>query len=334
MLLDHFDTAFLKRDLFSYICSASFEEMAVRSKRVTDPLDERVKDRIVGRDRPEMVYSSSGSEHSGTSSQIGDDSSSDHSLSYLLHCFDEHREEDGHEDAIYGDELDGRPLQDNDSDSDSDRMEAKNVEITSALRNLNGDRFRNILLANVVKAVEVFRSLRPSTQILNRNVLYFLQKLGYNAAICKTKWESCGGLTAGNYEFIDVVRSDCGDRYFIDLNFAGEFEIARQTNQFQRFSQKLPIVFVGKSADLKLIVKLMSDEIRRSLKSRGLLLPPWRKNRFMQNKWFGPYRRTVNCTTANIPSSFAIPTPAVKCSLIGFNVVDSAPLLSAATRTR
>lgn len=314
--------------------------MAVRSKRVTDPLDERVKDRIVGRDRPEMVYSSSGSEHGGTttsSSHIGDDSSSDRSLSYLLHCFDERREDDGEEDAnaINGDEPDGSHLQGNesDSDSDSDRLEAKYVEIISSLHKLNADKFRNVLLANVVKAMEVCRSLRPSTQILNRNVMYFLQKLGYNAAICKTKWDSCGGLTAGNYEFIDVVRSDCGIRYFIDLNFAGEFEIARPTNQFQRFSNKLPIVFVGKSADLKLIVKLMSDEIRRSLKRRGLLLPPWRKNRFMQNKWFGPYRRTANCTAANmIPVNQTL--PAVTCSLIGFNVVDSAPLFSAATRTR
>lgn len=312
--------------------------MAVRSKRVTDPLDERVKDRIVGRDRPELVYGSSGSEHSGSSSQNGDDSSSSHSLSYLLHCFDEHREEEEKEDAVDGDELDGNRLQDNGSDSDSDRVDAKFEVILSTLRNLNVDRFRNVLLANVVKAREIFRCLRPNAQILNRNVMLFLQNLGYNAAICKTKWESCGGLTAGNYEFIDVLRSDCGVRYFIDLNFSGEFEIARQTNQFQRFSQKLPIVFVGTSADLKMIVKFMSDEIRRSLKSRGLLLPPWRKNRFMQNKWFGPYRRTVNYTPANIFSAFPVPvsntTSGVNCSLIGFNVVDSAPLLPAATRTR
>ncbi|KAL4571878.1 hypothetical protein LXL04_018645 [Taraxacum kok-saghyz] len=305
--------------------------MAVRSKSVTDPLDERVKDRIIGRGRPEMVYGSSGSEHSGTSSEIGDDSDSpsDHSLSYLLHCFDE---EGGTEDVISGDELDGGHLQviDSDSDSDSDRVE----EIVSTLHNLNVDRFRNVLLANVVKAMEIFRSLRPNTQILNRNVIYFLQNLGYNAAICKTKWATCGGLTAGNYEYIDVVRSDCGIRYFIDISFAGEFEIARPTSQFQRFSKQLPTVFVGKSADLKLIVKLMSDEIRRSLKSRGLLLPPWRKNRFMQNKWFGPYRRTVNCTAASIAIPVNQTMPAVKCNLVGFNVVDRTPLISAATRTR
>ncbi|KAK9055625.1 hypothetical protein SSX86_026710 [Deinandra increscens subsp. villosa] len=317
--------------------------MVVRSKCVTGPLDERVKDRIVGRDRPDIAYGSSGSEHSGTGGQIGDyeDDDSSHSLSYLLHCFDEENDKD---DAIEEDEFDGSrmtnndpdPDQDPDFDSDSDRAEAKNEEMISTLRNQNNDMFRNVLLANVVKAMEFFRCLSPSAQILNRNVMRFLQKLGYNAAICKTKWQSCGGLTAGDYEFIDVVES--GARYFIDLNFAGEFQIARQTNQFRRFSQNLPNVFVGKSADLKLIVKLMSDEIRWSLKSRGLVLPPWRKNRFMQNKWFGPYRRTANYTPANFSSSLTVPvnrmTDAVKCSMIGFSVVDSAPLFNAATRTR
>ncbi|KAI3801173.1 hypothetical protein L1987_29276 [Smallanthus sonchifolius] len=303
--------------------------MAVRSKCVTDPLDERVKDRIVGRDRPEFPYGSS-----GTGSQIGVDDDSSHSLSYLVNCFDEENEKD---DAIYDDELDGSSIQENDSDSDCDRVEEKVEEIISTLRDLNVDRFRNVLLANVLKAMEVFRCLRPNTQILNRNVMLFLQKLGYNAAVCKTKWESCGGLTAGNYEFIDVVQSSNGVRYFIDLNFAGEFQIARQTNQFRRFSQNLPVVFAGKSADLKVILKLMSDEIRRSVKSRGLLLPPWRKNRFMQNKWFGPYRRTASYTPGNISSSLLVPVnqmiTGVKCSMIGFRVVDGAPLFNAATRT-
>ncbi|KAF5810328.1 hypothetical protein HanPI659440_Chr04g0163291 [Helianthus annuus] len=311
--------------------------MAVRVKRVTDPLDDRVKNRIVA------AYHSSGSEHSGTASHISDDdddsSHSVHSLSYLLRCFDEENDDD---DAINTDEQDVKPRaheSDSDfSDSDSDQGEEKLEEINSTMRNLNVDRFRNVLFSNVLEAMAVFRCLKPNTQILNRNVMMFLQKLGYNAAICKTKWRSCGGLTAGNYEFIDVVQSGSGVRYFIDVNFAGEFQIARQTNQFRRFLQNLPVVFVGKSADLKVIVKLMSDEIRRSMKCRGLLLPPWRKNRFMQNKWFGPYRRTVNYIPANIASCLTVPvnqmTANVKCSMIGFSVVDSAPLLNAATRTR
>nr|XP_043620203.1 uncharacterized protein LOC122592057 [Erigeron canadensis] len=314
--------------------------MVVRSKRVTYPLAERVKDRMVGRDKPpEIMYDSSGSEHSATTSQISGDSSpsSARSLSYLVNCFEE--EDDEKEDVIA---IEGSHKQDNgsgsgsgsgsDSDSDSDRVEAKLQEINSTLRKLNGDRFRNILFDNVTKAIDTSRPIITSnTQSLNRNIMLYLQNLGYNAAICKTKWESCGGLTAGNHEFIDVIRSsnNINLRYFIDLNFAREFDIARQTKHFQRLSNTLPSVFVGKSDDLKVIVKLMGDEIRRSLKSRGLVLPPWRKNRFMQNKWFGPYRRTVNYIPSNILvlADDKNKVSAVKCSMIGFNVVDNAPLL-------
>uniref|UniRef100_A0A0V0GSX7 Putative ovule protein n=1 Tax=Solanum chacoense TaxID=4108 RepID=A0A0V0GSX7_SOLCH len=47
----------------------------------------------------------------------------------------------------------------------------------------------------------------------------------------------------------------------------------------------------------------MSDAARRSLKSRGLTFPPWRKHRFMQNKWFSSYKRTTNIIpTANSPA--------------------------------
>ncbi|MFS7994103.1 hypothetical protein Hanom_Chr12g01101941 [Helianthus anomalus] len=98
------------------------------------------------------------------------------------------------------------------------------------MRNLNVDRFRNVLFSNALEAMSVFRCLKSNTQILNCNVMMYLQKLGYNNAICKTKWRSCGRLTAGNYEFIDVVQSCSGVRYFIDANFAAEFQIVRQTN--------------------------------------------------------------------------------------------------------
>ncbi|KAI3787927.1 hypothetical protein L2E82_00443 [Cichorium intybus] len=317
----------------------------VRTKRVTDPLDDRVKDRIVGRDKWEPVNVSSGSEHSAGSGGYDEDSSSSPCLSNLLPCF-LHRigeEEEGGGSNANADD-DGCQFNDNEIDSasvldsESDRTDAVIEIIGSMLRNQNVDRFRVVLLAHVVKGMEIFHSLRPNKQILHRNMMLFLQNIGYNAAICKTKWESCGGLTAGNYEFIDVLRSDSGARYYIDLNFAGEFEIARQTTQFRRLSQHLPTVFVGKNEDLKEIVKLMSDAAKRSLKTRGLLLPPWRKNRFMQNKWFGPYRRTVNYSPINISSTSALPaistTSPVKCRSIGFDAVSNAPLLPAATRTR
>nr|XP_043620205.1 uncharacterized protein LOC122592059 [Erigeron canadensis] len=308
--------------------------MAVRSKRVSDPLDERVKDRIMGRDMLETVCG--GQCSTANASQIdhcySSSSSTSRSLSYLVNCFEE--------DVITDKVDDGCHIHENDSDSDSDFMDAKQEEMNSTLHNINGDdHFRNILLANVTKAIEIFRPIITSnTQILNRNVTLYLQNLGYNAAICKTKWES--SCTAGNHEFIDVIRTldNINVRYLIDLNFAQEFHIARQTKHLQRLSNKLPVVFVGKSEDLKVIVKLMCDEIKRSLKSRGLFVPPWRKNRFMQNKWFGPYRRTANLYT--LSSKISVPinnriSSSIKCnSMVGFQVVDSVSLVHAASRTR
>ncbi|KAL2486308.1 Protein of unknown function (DUF506) [Abeliophyllum distichum] len=167
----------------------------------------------------------------------------------------------------------------------------------------------------------MFSGVKPNRQILRRNVMAFLREKGFNAAICKTKWESSGGLTAGNYEFIDVVLSD-SKRYFIDLDFASEFVIARPSNLYQHLLQYLPRVYVGKSEHLKQILKVTSDAAKRSLKSKGLYLPPWRKHRFMQNKWLSPYRRTANlfpATFSSDPGAF-IHVCAVKFRTVGFDV--------------
>ncbi|KAJ6692977.1 hypothetical protein OIU79_014668 [Salix purpurea] len=134
--------------------------------------------------------------------------------------------------------------------------------------------------------MEAFSCLRNQRPVLRRKVMSFLRDLGHNAAICKTKWESSGGggLTAGGYEFIDVVQSKSS------------------TLQNRR------------SEDLKTIVRSISDAAKKSLKSRELSLPPWRKNRYMQNKWFGPYRRTVKPSPETTPS-----VDVVKCRCVGFD---------------
>ncbi|CAN1835972.1 hypothetical protein LINPERHAP1_LOCUS34602 [Linum perenne] len=58
--------------------------------------------------------------------------------------------------------------------------------------------------------------------------------------------------------------------------------------------ESLPEVFVGTIDDLKRIARTLSDAARKLLKSRELSLPPWRKNRYMINKWLEPYRSTLN----------------------------------------
>ncbi|KAI3450813.1 hypothetical protein Pfo_007478 [Paulownia fortunei] len=295
-----------------------------RMKRVTDPLDDKVKARIVGRDRAEPGYVSSGSEHSA---QADYDVTSS-SLSELFFGF-----------AVDDDGESSPESNDSDSERDPSMYDSsyRNVDLIKPILLDQTDEYKKVLKAHVLKAVQVFSCVKSDKQIMRRNVMAFLRDYGYNAAICKTKWESSGGLTAGNYEFIDVLKKDSSTRYFIDLDFASEFEIARPTNSYERLLQYLPRVFVGKNEDLKQILKAMSDASKRSLKSRGLHLPPWRKHRFMQNKWLGSYRRTANL----FPATFSSPSPvnksyAVKCRAVGFDAaVNGGRLLfPAPARTR
>ncbi|KAF8402175.1 hypothetical protein HHK36_013127 [Tetracentron sinense] len=285
----------------------------VRAKRVTDPLDEKVKACICGRDHRKTSYVSSGSEHEGDDSPC---------LSDLVQGFLE-------------DDAGVRPPEDA-SDSEPDQSLFESTDMIEHLLIDNGDPFHLLLLSHVSKAVEIFSCLRSNKAIFRRNVMLHLRDSGHNAAICKTKWETSGGLAAGSYEFIDVVRSDDEtkhQRYFVDLDFAEEFEIARATPQYERLFLTLPKIFVGRSEELKQIVRLMSEAAKRSLKRRELHLPPWRKNRFMQSKWFGPYRRTVN----QIPGKESLSPIAVQCRYVGFDAVSDGNgrfFTPAATRSR
>ncbi|XP_019161521.1 PREDICTED: uncharacterized protein LOC109158140 [Ipomoea nil] len=302
-----------------------------RMKKVTDPLDDRVKARIVGRDPGEPGYVSSGSEHS----EQGDGEESSPSFSDLLFCFAD------------GDAGEGWPEEGSDEEGDlsaaweTGQAGEDPVGFGAAMMNNESDFFMRVLAVNVATAVEMYACLDSSKQILRRSVMGFLRGLGYNAAVCKTKWEGSGGLTAGNHEFIDVIRPDAAAaaaRYLVDLDFAAEFQIARPTKHYERFVQSMPRIFVGKPDHLKQILKAVSDGARRSLKSRGLHIPPWRKHRFMQNKWLGSYKRTTNPLPSGNPPPLLPPsnqTLGIKCRSIGFDAAVNGRLLyPSATRTR
>lgn len=275
----------------------------VRARRSTaNILGDQAKARIVGG----FSYGSSGSEHDAE-----DDSPC---LSELVHGF----LEDGEWSSAEGDRM-----LDDDSDSNVDEsVDDYADEIVDAVRKAltgNVDSYRWLLHCHVIRAAEAFSDLRSDKNLFRRRVMSSLREIGHNAAICKTKWSSTGGLTAGNYEFIDVLLASSSGghqiRYVIDLDFAGEFEVARPTDQYSRLLTLLPKVFVGKTDNLKKILRAMSDAARRTLKSKGLSLPPWRKNRYMQNKWLGPYRRTVNPSSS---SSVVTSATDVKCRAVGF----------------
>lgn len=292
-----------------------------RAKRVTDPLHERVKARITGRGTASVKHSA-------------DNNVASPSLSDLLSSF------------LYDNAASSAPLLENDTDSVRDQSlmhptDAIENIISPKLLNHEEDTFKRMLIVHVSKAVEIFSCLKSNKPSLRLNVMAMLRDLGYNASICKTNWQSSSAvLTAGNYEFLDVVRSDSGDqstRYLIDLDFAGEFEIARPSRQYEIYLQSLPNIFIGRSDELKQIVKFITEAAKQSLKSKGLHLPPWRTNRYMQNKWFGPYCRTTALVPANTPAVFepAREMFAVECRLVGFDGVrGGSTFIQAATRTR
>lgn len=283
----------------------------VRSKRVTDPLNDRVKACLCGEDyRKNGHVSSSGSER-----EADDDSA----FSNLIGGF--FLEEYSENDSSSGPHTFESP---EDSAVNGPCHDPTDL-LRSVLDPSVNDRFRQKLSSYVSKAAERLASLKANRSSFRRALMTWLRDDGYNAGICKTKWESSGGLAGGSYEFIDVVGSS-GRRYVVEVDLAAEFEIARPTEEYGRVQMVLPSVYVGPPEELKRIVRLVSDAARWSLKSRGLHLPPWRKNRYMQAKWLGPHRRSVG----QIPTG--INRFSVKCRSVGFDA--GSGLLPVTTPTR
>jgi uncharacterized protein (TIGR01615 family) len=138
-----------------------------------------------------------------------------------------------------------------------------------------------------------------TTSCLKRQVMKHLRTGGYNAAICKSRWDHAGSFPGGDYEYIDVIFESVtgkSERVLIDVDFKAQFEIARPTSCYNAVVQILPTVFVGRADRLLQIVNIMSDGVKLSLKKRGMHLPPWRKPEYMRAKWFSMYRRTTNDT--------------------------------------
>lgn len=85
-----------------------------------------------------------------------------------------------------------------------------------------------------------------------------------------------------------------GNRYIIEVCLAKEFEIAKPTNNYSALLKMFPHIFVCKKEELKQVTRLMCKSIKKSMKSAGLSMPPWRRLAYTQAKWFSPYKRTLN----------------------------------------
>ncbi|GMJ14138.1 hypothetical protein like AT1G12030 [Hibiscus trionum] len=135
-----------------------------------------------------------------------------------------------------------------------------------------------------------------SSEGFKRRLMSGLRDNGFDAGLCKSRWEKFGRHPAGRYEYVDVNVN--GTRYIIQVNLAGEFEIARPTTSYASLIEVFPTVFIGKPEELKQMVRVMCRAMRESMKSRKMKMPPWRQHGYMKAKWFSHYKRTTDESSA------------------------------------
>ncbi|KAL6970489.1 hypothetical protein U1Q18_046774 [Sarracenia purpurea var. burkii] len=157
------------------------------------------------------------------------------------------------------------------------------------------------LLADTSKIVEKHKICKQKGD-LRKIVTDGLLLLGYDASVCKSRWEKCPSYPAGEYEYIDVIVD--GERVLVDIDFRSEFEIARSTAIYKAILQSLPHIYVGRGDRLQQIVSIVSEAARQSLKKKGMHIPPWRKADYMKSKWLSSHSRT----TTNPPPIDAVKT--------------------------
>lgn len=151
------------------------------------------------------------------------------------------------------------------------------------------------LLADTAKIIE---NSKVSKDESGRNVVVeSLINRGYDASVCKSRWEKSPLYPAGEYEYVDVITG--GERLIIDIDFRSEFEIARATKHYKAILQTLPYIFVGKPDRLQRIIHIVSDAAKQSLKKKGMHIPPWRKADYIKAKWLSPHTRGTRVLSLN-----------------------------------
>ncbi|XP_073156318.1 uncharacterized protein [Henckelia pumila] len=124
-----------------------------------------------------------------------------------------------------------------------------------------------------------------------------LQGAGFNSAICKSKWRSTPDFPSGEHTFLDVVDASNPKkevRVIIELNFRGEFEMARANDEYNKLIKSLPEIYVGKIERLLGLLKILCAGAKKCMKERKMHLGPWRKHRYMQAKWLRTCERSTS----------------------------------------
>lgn len=83
-------------------------------------------------------------------------------------------------------------------------------------------------------------------------------------------------------------------RVIIELEFRGQFEMKKGSEEYNCLVSKLPNVFVGKIERLQSIIKILSNAAKQCMKEKKMHLGPWRKQRYVEAKWLRVVERTTS----------------------------------------
>ncbi|XP_074272220.1 uncharacterized protein LOC141596093 [Silene latifolia] len=144
---------------------------------------------------------------------------------------------------------------------------------------------------------------------LMREVSCRLSNAGYNTAICRSKWRSSPEIPSGEHTFLDVIDNTNpvkGEiRIIIELNFRAEFEMARASDEYNQLINRLPEIFVAKIDRLKPIIKILCTGAKKCMKDKKMHMGPWRKQKYMQAKWFSSNCQRMVELNYNVPLNVA-----------------------------
>lgn len=107
-------------------------------------------------------------------------------------------------------------------------------------------------------------------------------------------------IYAGEHTFLDVIeRSNSKKevRVIIEVNFRGQFEMARAHEEYNKLMKKVPEIFVGKMERLMGVLKIVCGAAKKCMKEKKMHMAPWRKQRYMQAKWLRTCDRIATAQT-------------------------------------
>ncbi|GIL46098.1 hypothetical protein Vafri_3157, partial [Volvox africanus] len=71
----------------------------------------------------------------------------------------------------------------------------------------------------------------------------------------------------------------------VDPELRDQFEVAMPTSRYEALVSALPRIYVGAEERLPLVVEVLCDEMALALRSKGMVIPPWRESSAMISKW-------------------------------------------------